>query len=724
MEQVDSAPESPGTSRVFLVPLTHWDREWYEPFEGFLARLIQMMDTLIELAGADPPLAHFHLDGQTAMIDDYLAVRPERREDIERLAREGRISVGPWFTQMDEFLTSGESMIRNLEWGTARARELGTQPVPAGYLPDQFGHIGQMPQILANAGFEKAVVWRGVPSAIDKTAFWWEAPDGSRVLAEYLVFGYGFGAWLYQAENAEDLAGYVAKAVEMLEPVSARDRLLVPVGSDHSVPAAMLTPLLAEANRTAAVPAEISSIAEYLDTPTPDGLSEWHGELRSAARAHLLPGVYSARIHQKQMRGRVEMLLERYAEPLAALVPGFTWPEEDLREAWRRLLWNGAHDSVCGCSIDLVAQAVDRRYGEAHRLADEIREDALALLASKMPREGWMYFNPSPFEREGIPGLGWRMEIDPVVHPGVPITVDGTSFVVGPFHMRLVDEGDVGDLYNFCPNPAEPPREPSSLSVRHENFQTRGGRPYPQDVLQATFDDRLEVELRADRDPSSGAIALRLINVTNERPDHRLRLHMALDGPVTGSVALSPFEVVRRPLASEGGTETASPTWPARGAVLAGDVAVFQEGVFEYEVIPQPPELAVTLLRCVGTISRPEIATRGWAAGPDTPTPEAQMMGRHRLWLTLQRGVNPEELPAAWERGHLLVHAVRARGGGNLPEAGSLLDVDGAELSSVRKVDGYAEVRIWNPFKEPREARVAGRAIRLGPARIETIRLD
>src|SRR5919201_1579494 len=115
MEQVDSAPESPGTSRVFLVPLTHWDREWYEPFEGFLARLIQMMDTLIELAGADPPLAHFHLDGQTAMIDDYLAVRPERREDIERLAREGRISVGPWFTQMDEFLTSGESMIRNLE---------------------------------------------------------------------------------------------------------------------------------------------------------------------------------------------------------------------------------------------------------------------------------------------------------------------------------------------------------------------------------------------------------------------------------------------------------------------------------------------------------------------------------------------------------------------------------------------------------------------------------
>jgi hypothetical protein len=209
-------------TRVFLVPLTHWDREWYEPFEGFLARLVEMMDHLLELADANPPLAHFHLDGQSAMIDDYLALRPERKGDIEWLAREGRISVGPWFTQMDEFLTSGESMIRNLEWGTARARGLGTEPVPAGYLPDQFGHIGQMPQILANAGIDKAVVWRGVPSAIDKTAFWWESPDGSRVLAEYLVFGYGFGGWLYQAENADELSGYLAKAIEMLAPSSRR----------------------------------------------------------------------------------------------------------------------------------------------------------------------------------------------------------------------------------------------------------------------------------------------------------------------------------------------------------------------------------------------------------------------------------------------------------------------------------------------------------------------
>jgi hypothetical protein len=707
--EVEAAAGRPATKRVFLVPLTHWDREWYEPFEGFLARLIQMMDTLIELADADPPLAHFHLDGQTAMIDDYLAVKPERTADVERLAREGRISVGPWFTQMDEFLTSGESMIRNLEWGAARARELGTEPVPAGYLPDQFGHIGQMPQILRNAGFDKAVVWRGVPSAIDKTAFWWEAPDGSRVLAEYLVFGYGFGAWLYQAESAKDLAGYLAKAVEMLEPVSARDRLLVPVGSDHSVPAAKLTPLLAEVNRTAEITADIASLASYLDQPAPEGIPTWHVELRSAARAHLLPGVYSARIDQKYQRAIVEMDLERVAEPLAALVPGFEWPEADLREAWRLLLWNGAHDSVCGCSVDEVARAVDARYERAGGIAARIAQDATQALADQVGARGWLYFNPSTREQNGIPGLGWKVYSDYPGPPRKPVDIGATTqgFSCGGFRLRLVDEGDIGDLYNFCPTPERPPAEAT---------YTRRG----EQVIANSHGS--EVTFIADGLPD-GSLQV-YGGIENGQVDHRLRLHIALDEAVTGSVALAPFEVVERPLRSEGGTETASPTWPARGAVLAGHVAVLQHGVFEYEVIEDPPEIAITLLRAVGTISRPEIATRGWSAGPDIATPDAQMRGDQPWVIWLKRGLLAEDLPGAWEQVVLAAKVAEAKGGEDLQVTGSLLEVEGAELSSVRMVDGHVEVRVWNPSREPRDAKVAGRAIRLGPARIETIRLD
>jgi alpha-mannosidase len=145
-------------TKITLVPHTHWDREWYGPFDEFLPRLVAMMDTLIEQAERGFP--HFHLDGQTAMIDDYLAVRPEREGDVKRLARERKLSVGPWVTQMDEFLTSGESHIRNLEMGLARACELGPA-LEVGYLPDQFGHIGQMPQILRQAGIERrGPAWR------------------------------------------------------------------------------------------------------------------------------------------------------------------------------------------------------------------------------------------------------------------------------------------------------------------------------------------------------------------------------------------------------------------------------------------------------------------------------------------------------------------------------------------------------------------------------------
>ena len=551
-------------------------------------------------------------------------------------------------------------------------------------------------------------MWRGVPSAVDRTAFWWEAPDGSRVLTEYLAFGYSIGMHVGQCEDAQSLRTALGQAAEWLRPYTPRRRLLVTVGTDHTLPAARLAPLVEEINRDGGLTARIGSLADYLRTDEPSGeLPTWRGELRSAARAHLLPNVYSARVHQKQRRGRVEALVERYAEPLAALVSGFEWPEERLKRAWRLLLWNGAHDSVCGCSVDQVARDVDARYDEAEALANNIRDDALESLASRMSAMGWMSFNPSPFERGGVPGLGWRVgpeDPNPVpLHPPVDLTDMGGVISCGGFDLRLVDEGDVGDLYTFCPTSDAPPREPSSYRTANE-------------VLVATFDDDLQVELRAMR--SLEASTLVRANILNGRPDHRLRLHVALAEAATGSVALAPFEVVGRPLLSEGGTENPSPTWPARGAVLAGDVAVCSEGVFEYEVLAEPPEVAVTLLRCVGTISRPQLATRAWAAGPDIPTPEAQMIGGHHVTLTLHRGLRPEELPAAWERGHLAMHAVRAPGGGGLPERGSLLEVAGAELSAVRKVDGRIQVRIWNPSGERRTARVAGREVDLGPSQI------
>src|SRR6202142_4092311 len=179
--------------RVSIVPHTHWDREWYEPFQTFRLRLVHLIDGLLGLLERDPSYARFLLDGQMAVIDDYLEIRPENEKRIRALAAAGRLTMGPWYILMDEFLVSGETIIRDLQAGMARGAAFGGV-AEIGYLPDMFGHIGQMPQILAMAGFEHAVVWRGVPSVIDKSGFWWEAPDGSSVRAEYLPTGYGNGA--------------------------------------------------------------------------------------------------------------------------------------------------------------------------------------------------------------------------------------------------------------------------------------------------------------------------------------------------------------------------------------------------------------------------------------------------------------------------------------------------------------------------------------------------
>src|SRR5439155_20263247 len=196
-------------STVFLVPHTHWDREWYRPFQSFRISLVDVVDEVLDRLEAEPKL-RFTLDGQLATVDDYLEIRPEAAERIRALVHDGRLAIGPWQTLMDEFLVDGETTLRNLETGLARAAEFGSA-MSVGYLPDMFGHVAQMPQLLRLAGIETAVVWRGVPSAVDRSAFWWSAPDGSTVRAEYLLSGYGNGEGI-----AEDPASLVAR-VEQFE---------------------------------------------------------------------------------------------------------------------------------------------------------------------------------------------------------------------------------------------------------------------------------------------------------------------------------------------------------------------------------------------------------------------------------------------------------------------------------------------------------------------------
>ncbi len=302
--------------RVGVVPHTHWDREWYAPFQTFRVRLVGLLDELLDLLERDESYERFLLDGQTVVIDDYLEVRPEAAPRLAALASAGRLQVGPWMVLMDEYMVSGETMVRDLQHGIARATELGAV-MDVGYLPDMFGHVAQMPQLLRLVGFEHAVVWRGVPAAIDRTAFWWDAPDGSRVRAEYLYGSYSNGRDLPKEATAlvARARGYEAELGPARLPGGG---MLLMNGTDHQLPQPWLGQVVADANAAQdEYRFSVTSLPEYLaGQPSPDDLAVWSTELRSGARANVLMGVASNRVDVHQVCAAAERALERRAEPL------------------------------------------------------------------------------------------------------------------------------------------------------------------------------------------------------------------------------------------------------------------------------------------------------------------------------------------------------------------------------------------------------------------------
>ena len=429
--------ESRGTRPqvIHLVPHTHWDREWYLPFQTFRLRLVSLIDGLLEEMEADPRV-RFTLDGQTATVDDYLELRPEAADRVTRLVADGRLAIGPWAILMDEYLVSGETIVRNLEAGIRRAAELGGV-MRVGYLPDMFGHVAQMPQILTRAGIGDAVVWRGVPHAIDRHSFTWRSPNGSAVRCEYLYRGYGNARDIFDLPDRieQKLDRYVGE----MRPWFGDDEILAMYGEDHSIPrpgyAAMVADFDAGQDR---FDVRIETLAEYITKTRGDCLPElsWQGELRSGARANVLMGVASHRIDVKQAAGRAERWLERRAEPLIALHGG-AWPERELALAWRAVIEDSAHDSICACSAEETVDQVLARYATAEQVARGLVDATMRSIARSLPVSGWVVWNPSPSQRTDLVQLE-----APADHPVTFALADGSVVPVQELDVKaaVVDD--------------------------------------------------------------------------------------------------------------------------------------------------------------------------------------------------------------------------------------------------------------------------------------------
>ncbi|UPZ33593.1 alpha-mannosidase [Streptomyces sp. LRE541] len=379
-------------SAVF-VPHFHWDREWYEPFQVFRHRLVTALDTVLETAEANPDF-RFTVDGQMAAVEDYLEMRPENRDRVAALVGEGRLAIGPWLILLDEFLCSGETIVRNLRMGWAAAARLGGA-MPIGYLPDMFGHVAQMPQILARAGIEHAALWRGVPGSVEGHAFRWRAPDGSEVRTEFLFDGYdnGLDVLLVPDRIGRALGDYA----EMTADRWGTDPVLAMAGTDHNAPDPHLAAWLRQASGEGRA-ITMATLDEYLREHVRDEVAAVvTGELRSHVRGNILPGVLSVRLGLKQRMAVAERTVD-HAERMNAL-----WSRRDdspfLSLAWHKIIESTAHDSVVGSGTDETCDQVAARLAEAAQTARAVRDAALTEPAGLVPSDGHLVANPLPFER-------------------------------------------------------------------------------------------------------------------------------------------------------------------------------------------------------------------------------------------------------------------------------------------------------------------------------------
>ena len=379
-------PDQPLT--VHVVSHTHWDREWYHPVGRFRQRLVALIDALLD---DRDDVAPFLLDGQAIVVEDYLAVRPERRDELAARLRSGSLEAGPWYVLADELIPSGESLVRNLLAGRAVLDSLGAAAPPVLYSPDAFGHPAMLPAVACGFGMPLIILWRGYggPAHPRGDVARWCAPDGSCVLLYHLSpDGYELGASL--PARSQDARARWARLRAVLEPRASLGDVLLPNGADHHArqpDRARAVHALAESARPAVV--RLSSLAEFgraiVDAaartrtqPTP--LPTVRDELRdSYGYTWTLQGTFATRSALKRRAARAERSLLRNTEPWVALAERARRTERAalMRAAWKALLACQPHDTLCGCSVDAVARAMVARLDDVEAQSAGLREDAL-----------------------------------------------------------------------------------------------------------------------------------------------------------------------------------------------------------------------------------------------------------------------------------------------------------------------------------------------------------
>lgn len=388
--------------KIHVVAHTHWDREWYfSDNEAFIQFSYHMDEVIYALENGE--LDYYYLDGQLSILDDYLKVYPNQETKIKELVEGNKLFIGPWYTQMDEFVVAGESVVKNLQIGIDMSKRLGGHTA-LGYLPDSFGQGKDMPKIYNGFGIEDAVFWRGMPNEVTKSReFYWTAEDGSKVLTINIRNGYYAGVALVEGEI------YQKKAIlDIVSEDSATTNITLPVGGDQRAVDRNLKAIIEEANKEFAEEYQIEEsnyphIFNLLKNEATD-LPTVQGEFMSGSVSKIHRSIYSSRYDLKKINDTIENRLIFQLEPLMLMADdlGIPFKRELMDYTWKLILKNHAHDSIGGCNTDKTNEMIMARYKEANQLSYSTVDYLVRKIAESIEgiqENDLVLFNTLPYRR-------------------------------------------------------------------------------------------------------------------------------------------------------------------------------------------------------------------------------------------------------------------------------------------------------------------------------------
>ena len=382
--------------KVHVVPHSHWDREWYFTTSRSKVYLMKDLKDVLDTLESNPDFKYFMVDAQGSLLDDYIKWMPQDKDRITKLVKEKKLVIGPWYTQTDQLVISGESIVRNMYYGMKRCETFGGY-MNVGYVPDSFGQSGNMPQIYKEFGIDDTLFWRGVSDdMVNHTDYNWRGDDGSVVFTTQIPFGYYIGGNIPEdPKQSEEF--WQKECFEKAGGRSATKHIYFPNGFDQAPIRTNLPEIIKERNeKDPENEYVISCIEDYIKDVKSENpeLEEVSGELVIAKHMRIHKSIFSSRSDLKVMNTQIQNYVTNVMEPLLTLSYnlGNDYPHEAVGEIWKLLFENAAHDSIGSCISDTANEDVYVRYKQARDIAVNLVELHSRLIATSVKNDAEMTF--------------------------------------------------------------------------------------------------------------------------------------------------------------------------------------------------------------------------------------------------------------------------------------------------------------------------------------------